>query len=89
MDHCGVTMCCETVAPPPVFCYLDVIEGCHDYLVYVVLSEFVPIVGATVWDVGAYIGYHSGSMEKQCASNCGFCLWQWPIVSIPLAVLSS
>jgi FkbM family methyltransferase len=37
----------------------EMMEGCYDSFIYDTLSKLVPIKGATVWDVGAHIGYHS------------------------------
>jgi FkbM family methyltransferase len=34
-------------------------EGSYDSFIYEILDEFGPIRGATIWDVGAHIGYHS------------------------------
>jgi len=34
-------------------------EGSYDSFIYEVLDEFGPITGATIWDIGAHIGYHS------------------------------
>lgn len=43
----------------PAFWHKGMMEGCYDSFLYDVLGELVPIRGATVWDVGAHIGYHS------------------------------
>ena len=37
----------------------EMLEGNYDAFIYNELSKLVPIEGATVWDVGAHIGYHS------------------------------
>jgi FkbM family methyltransferase len=37
----------------------EMLEGSYDAFIYDTLSKLVPIKGATVWDVGAHIGYHS------------------------------
>jgi FkbM family methyltransferase len=43
----------------PTFWNKEMISGCYDSFVYDVLDELVPMRGATIWDVGAHIGYHS------------------------------
>jgi len=43
----------------PAFWHKEMMEGRYDSFIYDVLGELVPIRGATVWDVGAHIGYHS------------------------------
>ena len=43
----------------PAFWHKKMMEGCYDSFIYDVIGELVPIQGATVWDVGAHIGYHS------------------------------
>jgi FkbM family methyltransferase len=37
----------------------EMVEGYYDAFIYDTLTNLVPIKGATVWDVGAHIGYHS------------------------------
>ena len=43
----------------PAFWHKEMMEGCYDSFIYDVLGGLMPIRGATVWDVGAHIGYHS------------------------------
>jgi FkbM family methyltransferase len=37
----------------------EMMEGRYDSFIYDTIARLVPIQGATVWDVGAHIGYHS------------------------------
>jgi FkbM family methyltransferase len=37
----------------------EMMEGCYDSFIYDAIGKLVPIEGATAWDVGAHIGYHS------------------------------
>jgi len=41
------------------FWHKEMMEGCYDAFIYDALVKLVRIEGATVWDVGAHIGYHS------------------------------
>jgi len=43
----------------PAFWHNEMMEGCYDSFIYDTLPKLVPIKSATVWDVGAHIGYHS------------------------------
>ena len=43
----------------PAFWQKEMMEGCYDAFIYDTLAKLVPIKRATVWDVGAHIGYHS------------------------------
>jgi FkbM family methyltransferase len=41
------------------FWHREMMEGRYDAFIYDALRDSVPLQGATVWDVGAHIGYHS------------------------------
>jgi FkbM family methyltransferase len=43
----------------PAFWHKEMMQGCYDSFIYDTLDKAVDIRGATVWDVGAHIGYHS------------------------------